>query len=273
MTDLNVLASLGSWEWPDDARDSLLEAVRNRELDEEDRALAAELAGDLVVMDDEVAAALLSVLRTGEEPASVRAGAAISFGPVLELAEMEEFEDPEEVPITESVYDEIRETLRNVYRDESAPKEVRRRALEASVRASEDWHRDAVRSAFAGDDRDWRLTAVFCMCYVPGFETEILEALDSDDENTEYQAVCAAGAAGLDAAWPHVADVLARRRGDRPLLLAAIESAAAIRPEEAQAVLVDLAREMDEEEIDDAVGEAVAFAEAMQELMLLDEED
>jgi hypothetical protein len=54
--------------------------------------------------------------------------------------------------------------------DASVPTDVRRRILEASVRAPQDWHRDAIRAAYASDDDVWRLTAVFCMRSVRGFE-------------------------------------------------------------------------------------------------------
>lgn len=43
------------------------------------------------------------------------------------------------------------------------PKEVRRRVLEGSVRAPQDWHKDAITEAYAGNDELWKLTAVFAM--------------------------------------------------------------------------------------------------------------
>ena len=56
------------------------------------------------------------------------------------------------------------------FMDGDIPKDVRREILEASVRAPQDWHQEAVRMAYSSDDESWRLTAVFCMCYIRGFE-------------------------------------------------------------------------------------------------------
>ncbi len=97
------------------------------------------------------------------------------------------------MPISEWTFREVRETLRKLYRDTSAPKEVRRRILEASVRAPQEWHRDAIRAADASGDEDWTLTAVFAMRLVPGFEREILVVMESENPDVHYEAVCAAG--------------------------------------------------------------------------------
>lgn len=151
--------------------------------------------------------------------------------------------------------------MREVYLDPGAPKEVRRRALEASVRAQEDWHTAAVRAAYHSGDIEWRLTAVICMCYVRGFDREIVEALERGDSQIRYQAVRAAGNWAVDAAWPHVrALVRAEQIDDRALLLAAIDAGAGIRPDEAAELLADLA-DSEDEEIADAVFEALATVE------------
>ena len=66
----------------------------------------------------------------------------------------------------------------------------------------------AVRSVYASEDEDWKLTAVFCMQYIKGFEAEIVEALESPNPDIHYVAVCAAGTLELDAAWQHVVGVV-----------------------------------------------------------------
>jgi hypothetical protein len=86
----------------------------------------------------------------------------------------------------------------------------------------------------------WRLTAVFCMRFVRGFDEQILEALDSRNPDIHYEAVCAAGAWEVDAAWPHIAALVTSGETDKPLLLAAIEAVASIRPREAAEILDDL---------------------------------
>ena len=53
-------------------------------------------------------------------------------------------------------------------------KEVKRPILEASVRAPEKWHKNAVAAAYRSKDEDWKLTAVFCMRFIRGFDKQIV---------------------------------------------------------------------------------------------------
>ena len=107
------------------------------------------------------------------------------------------------------------------------------------------------------------------MCYIRGFDEEILQALKSDDDEVHYHAVRAAGNWGLDGAWSHVASLVSPPHPDKDILLAAVEAVGAIRPEEAAGVLGDLL-ESDDEEVVEAVHEALMFAEGE---MDLDDED
>jgi hypothetical protein len=143
--------------------------------------------------------------------------------------------------------------------DASAPNDVRRRALEGSVRGPQTWHRDAIRAAFASDDDAWKLTAVFCMRFVKGFDDQTLEALHSTNPAIHYEAVVAAGNWGVAAAWPHIAALLASASTEKPLLLAAIEAVPTIRPDDAAEILGDLL-DSDDESVVDAVEEALAMA-------------
>ena len=120
------------------------------------------------------------------------------------------------------------------------PPNVRRDILEASARAPADWHPDAVRAAYAREDREWRLTAVCAMGYVDGFDDEILAALDDPDAEIRRVAVSAVGTWDLEAAWPHVSALLSAQDTDRELLLAAIEAGGIIHPHEAQPLLLAL---------------------------------
>ena len=45
-------------------------------------------------------------------------------------------------------------------------------------------------------DEAWRLTAVFCMRFIRGFEEQILEALKSQHPDIHHEAVLAAGKLG-----------------------------------------------------------------------------
>lgn len=266
--DLKTLQDTPPWDWPEGASRIILDVLRgDDQTAETDRLIAAELGGDFTVIDDEMAGALLAILRNGAESEELRGQAAISLGPVLEHADTEGFEDPDEMPITEHTFHTIQDWLRRLYTDAGVPEEVRRRILEASVRAPQSWHPDAIRAAYASGSETWRLTAVFCMRYVRGFDARILEALDSRNPEIRYEAVCAAGAWGVEAAWPHVVALITSRQTDKPLLLAAIEAAAGISPQEAPELLGDLLGSTDED-IVEAVQDALAMAQVAS-----DEED
>jgi len=126
------------------------------------------------------------------------------------------------------------------------------------VRAPQDWHQDAVRTACSSDDEDWNLTAVFCMCFVRGFNDQILEALESANPDIHYHAVCAAGNWELDGAWPHIAALVTSAETEKHLLLAGIDAVASIRPQEAAGILSDLIN-ADDEDIVDAAYETIAM--------------
>jgi hypothetical protein len=273
--NLKALKDTPPWEWPENAGKTLLDILQDAQAGESDRLLAAELAGDLVVMEDTLAHALLSIVGSGDEAEALRAQAAISLGPVLEQADTDGFEDPDDVPISEATFRRIQESLRTLYADADVPKGIRRRILEASVRAQQEWHPDAIRAAYASEDEAWRLTAVFCMRYVRGFDARILEALESKNPDIYYEAVCAAGNWGVEAAWPHIASLVASEETDKPLRLAAIEAVPSIRPQEASEILGDLI-DSEDEDIVDAAHEAMAMAEGQSDELdedELDEED
>lgn len=269
--NLERLQETGSWEWPPEAKETLLAVLRDDRAGEDDLALACRLAGDLVVMDDEVAEALLAVLHSGDKPERARGQAAIGLGPALELVYTDGLDDPG-LPVSERTFDRIQDSLRTVYQDPDAPKEVRRRALEASVRARRGWHLKAIETAYASDDPAWRLTAVFCMRHVPGYEKQILEALGSEDPDIHYEAVIGAGTWQVDAAWPHVVELLTSDGTDKALFLAAIQAAAGIRPDEAPELLGDLIDHHDED-VAGAAYEALAMAEAFSAIEGLEEDD
>ena len=206
-----------------------------------------------------MAVALLSILCDSREPDAFRGQAAISLGPAIEYASTDGFDDPDETPITEPMFRKIQETLEKLYTDAQIPKFVRRMILEGSVRAPEKWHKNAVRAAYRSDDEEWKLTAVFCMQFIGGFKKEILASLESENPDIRYEAVCAAGNWEIKEAWPHMAELITSEGTEKDLLLAAIEAAAFIRPQEASEIIGPLL-EADDEDISDAAYEAMAMA-------------
>ncbi|MGA2373604.1 MAG: HEAT repeat domain-containing protein [Terriglobales bacterium] len=258
--DLKTLLDTPPWDWPRDAGWTLRKVLVDQGANESDRLIAAELAGDSTVINDDLADTLLTVVCSADEPDQLRARAAISLGPVLEQADTDGFEDPDDVPINEPTFRNIQSSMEELYLDNSTPKEVRRRILEASVRAPETWHQNAIKDAYSSGDKEWMLTAVFSMCWVRGFDDQILVALKSDDPEIHLEAVHAAGNWEIDAAWPHIVELVKEAHTPKPLLLAAIGAVGSIRPAEAREILADLA-DSDDEEIFEAAIETVAQSE------------
>jgi HEAT repeat protein len=261
--DIKTLQEIPPWEWPEQAGRVLIETITDRDSDPADRLIATELAGDYVVLSDDVARVLLNIVRDDQEAANLRGTAVISLGPALEHADMMEFEDEDDILITQEMFSEIMEQLQQLYMRDDLPHELRRRILEAAVRAPRPWHHEAVQSAFEKDDADWRRTAVFCMGYVGGFDQQILQSLENSDPLIHYHAVFAAGNWEIEEAWSHIADLIRSEGTDKDLLIAAISAAAAIKPEEASMVLGDLI-ESDDEDIAEAALEALALAEGLE---------
>jgi len=260
--DLKALSDMPPWEWPEGAGNVLLDTLRDQGANESDRLIAAELASDVAVINEELVDALLLVLRSGNNSETLRARAAISLGPVLEYADTQDFENPDELPIMEQKFRDIQALLGSLYKNANVSAEVRRRILEASVRAPEQWHQDAIRAAYLTDDEAWKLTAVFGTQFVRGFDEQILHALGSKNPDIHYEAVVAAGNWELAAAWPHIAALITLHETDKDLLLAAIGAAVTINPQEVLDILRELA-ESDDEDVVNAVHEAMAMAEGI----------
>jgi hypothetical protein len=159
--DLSTLQDSAPWEWPAETDLLILRTLEERNNDASDRLLAATLAAEPLIMSDKLARLLLAIVGNGEESEALRSQAALSLGPILEEADMEEFEDPERVGISETTFKLLKKTLHQYYRDAAIPEEVRQRVLEAAAHAPEDWQRDAIRAAFYRPSVSWQLLAVF----------------------------------------------------------------------------------------------------------------
>jgi hypothetical protein len=256
--NFKTLQSTPAWEWPTDAGKTIRAVLVDADASVEDRATAALLAGDCVVIDELLVGALLSVVRSSKESEQLRGIAAIAFGPVLEM----ESEDDEDVPVPPKVLRQVQKALRALHDDEAAPALVRRRALEASVRNPEPWHNKAISSAYERGG-DWRVTALFCMRYVPGFDDKILASLTQKDPDMLLEAVAAAGVRELESAWGVVRPLLTLQT-KKNLLLAAIEASAGLCPNDLDDAF-DPLRESKDEDILNALEEAEALADAARE--------
>ena len=243
---LEMLAGLGSWERPDNSQDVVLEGLGHQ--DKVLRLNALEIAGE--ELDPDLTEVIVRLLKTDPEDV-VRATAAIALGPALEMMSTEEdWEEPEleDLPMSVDRFQDVERRLEKIYRDANEPKLVRRRALEAAVRSPRDWQRGVIRSAWASEDPEWQLTAVFCMGCVAGFEDQILEALESDSSELKTEAVRAAGAMGLKSAGRVLAYLAGADDTPREMRLAAIE-ALGTTPTPESADVLDLLLLSDDEEI------------------------
>ncbi len=268
---LDILLNTPPWEWDDGASDFLYALVEDKKASIKDRITAAELSGEIVVMNDKMADLMLRLVRDTNEPVELRTIAPIPLGPALEYAYMLEFDDDEEEDIlSEAKYNQVQEELEKIFSDETLPKNLRRRTLEAAARSPLAWHTKAVKEAYTGGDEDWRLTAVFCMGYVQGFEKEILAALKSDDEKIFYEAVCSAGTQELADAWPTIETLLKDGDTEKSLLIAALEASITVNPSEAVDILMEYS-EHEDEEVAEAAEDALGMLTAM--TGALDEDD
>jgi hypothetical protein len=236
----------------DDLRD------KNAPLQERMEALHSS---DSEEMDDAVAANILATVRDRSEPEELRAAAAISLGPVLEECDTSDFAEDEifGAPVSKETFHAIQAALREVHNAADEPKLVRRRALEASVRAEADWHADAVRAAYNSGDAEWKATALFGMQYLAGFDQQILASIEDPDPDIRLEAIRAAGARDIPAAWPHIKGLLENPQTDRDLRLAAIEAAPFVSPD-AAGILAELASDTDDE-IAEAAQDALSFVD------------
>jgi len=270
--DVKILNNTPPWEWPEDAGTTILGVLTDEHAEGSDRVLAAELAGDEVVVNDEFADALLTIVGNRGEPEELRGRAAISLGPALEHADTFGFEDADDLLISEAAFLRIQRSLRDLFQEAAVPQDVRRRILEASVRAPLEWHNEAVRSAYSSEDGAWKLTAVFSMRFIRGFDDQILESLNSEVPDIHLEAVCVTGSWGMDAAWSHVVALVSASDTEKDLRIAAIDALATIRPLEAGDILDSLS-DSDDEEIVEAVYDALTMARGESGWLDLDEED
>ena len=247
-----------------DAQDraAIVEGLRAE--DEEMREAAKEAAAGAMV--DDLARDLVALIADASASDDARGDAAIALGPALEVCHYEGYEEHgEEMPLTAPVFAEVKQALESLYADESVSVLVRRRILEAAVRAPVEWQMAAIRTAWASDDADWRLTAVFCMGQVEGFRDELIAAMAADDLDLRCEAIFAAAEADMEEAGPEVIKLAQTTSLDKDVRMAAIHALAMIAPEGAPEALEAL--------VDDEDPEISEMAQEALDELLLGEED
>lgn len=139
---------------------------------------------------DEMAQRHARLVADEELDPAIRGRAALALGPSLEHCAFgmwdEEFHAP---PLSRGTFADLKAQFRNLYFDASQPSLLRRRVLEASVRAPESWQTGAIRAAWMTDNTDWRKTAVVAMGWLDGWESELSDALQADDAGVVTEAI------------------------------------------------------------------------------------
>ena len=247
----------------DDERELVLASLRS---DDEDVREAAKAAANAAI-DDALCEALLDLLADGDADPEARSGAAIALGPSLELCDVDGFDDEDATPpISEEMFTRTRAALKAIYRDAKAPTIVRRRALEAAVRAPEEWQEGAVRGAWKSGDPEWRVTAIFSMGILGNFDETIIEAMDDADVDIACEAVYASMEASIESAVPKLIGFARNADADQSLRLAAIETLGGIGGDLGIAALEELSAD-DDDEIAAAADDALDMQAAITELV------
>jgi hypothetical protein len=220
--ELPLFSPEPAWELPDEARQVLATSLESP--DPEVRLEAVEMLAHS--LDDGLALRGLEIARSDPEE-EIRAAAASALAPALAAVIAARADgDAPAPPLSSEAFEAVRQGLRLLYYDSGSTKEVRRRALESSVQAPDQWLEGATRAAWASDDPEWRTTAVFCMTRLPGFEVELEEALRDRQPGVRLEAARAVGDAGLLGAAPRLL-ALARAADEEGLVrMAAMESLA-----------------------------------------------
>lgn len=238
---LEDIAADERWGLPAESRAVLVDSLQSA--DREVRLEALEVLAD--GLDDGLAAMALELAR-GDADDEVRAAAALALAPGLGAA-VTASEDEIAAPISPATATALGVGLRQLYFDSTAPKAVRRAALEAATQAPEAWQEGAVRAAWASGDAEWRTTAVDCMARLDGFCAELVEALRDRAPQIRLAAARATGDACCREAAPRLL-ALARAADEEALVrMAAMESLGLIGDREAIAPLRELAASADPE--------------------------
>ncbi len=245
--DIDKLYEISPSQWPDDAASKIRDMLSDKEASRKERLTAAKLAAEEKVLNDEMADVLLDILHDDEESEELRCIAVEAFGPALQFNGINGFYESQQQFFSEKKFYEIKKTLRDFYYDIKLPKTLRRRILEADVCSPMQWHKNAIKRAYESDDEEWILSAIFGMGYVKGYKKQILESLESSNPEIVYEAVCAAGNAGVKEAWPVIKDILSSPQEDNMLLRSAISAAPFINNAEAEEFLTQLLENEDED--------------------------
>ncbi len=205
--------------------------------------------------DDHLVEVLLRLLHDPE--AIVRAEAALGLGRYLLRVELA----GEDCALARDVESALRATID----DPSELVEVRGRALEAAGVRSEPWVHDAIEEAYDSGDRRMTISAVHAMgrsadlAWLP----TIFDEMESDDAEMRFEAAAAAGSLGDEQAIPRLAEL--SLDADAEVQEAAIAALGQIGGAAAREVLLGIAADQSDERVLEAVRDALAEADFIED--------
>jgi HEAT repeat protein len=205
--------------------------------------------------DDDLIPILMRLLKDPE--AIVRAEAALALGRFLMRFELTDRDD--------DVASQVEDTLRATIRDEEELTEVRGRALEAVGVRGKEWVHDLIEEAYDTADRRFMISAVHAMGRNADLDwlPTIIEEMGSDDGEMRFEAATAAGGLADEAAIPHLAELTADE--DPEVQDAAITALGLIGGPSARSVLHSVASESSDERVLEAVRDALAEADFVED--------
>jgi HEAT repeat protein len=169
--------------------------------------------------------------------------------------------------MTRDLADRVEERLLQVCRSIHEPLDVRRRALESLSYSSREEVSGLIEDAYYHDAHSMRVSAVFSMGRSADerWTAYVLQELESDDPEMRYEAAQAAGELEIADAVPLLTDLL--EVDDIELVTTAIWSLGEIGGPEARRALTETAQLSDDEDLLEAIDDALAMA-ALSEGML-----
>lgn len=131
-----------------------------------------------------------------DDSAIVRAQAAGALGKYILLGEFDDLPETQTAACVDACF--------AIFHDESEDVEVRRRALESLGNSSREGVNDAIREAYNGDERIFKIGAVFAMgkTFDDEWSAIVQHELNSPDAEMRYEAARAVGEIGIEDAVP-----------------------------------------------------------------------
>ena len=208
---------------------------------------------------DDLVTLLLRLLQDPE--ALVRAEAALGLGRFLMRAELDGRDDPR--------LGEMEAALRASAYDPTELVDVRGRAVEALGCRAHEWVRDLIEESYSSGERRLQISAVHAMGRSAELDwlPTIMEEMHSDDPEMRFEAATAAGTIAEEEAIGDLAELT--QDDDAEVQEAAIASLGQIGGPEARDVLHSVAAASSDERVLEAVSDALAEADFLEDPMTL----